>query len=147
MAVKILIADDEPDLELLIRQRFRKQIRDNVYDFVFARDGAEALERLQHDGDIQLVLSDINMPVMDGLTLLARIKDLNPLVLPVIVSAYGDLTNIRAAMNRGAFDFLTKPIDFQDFEATISKTMQQALALQQAAQTRDQLSAIQRELD
>lgn len=147
MAVKILIADDEPDLELLIRQRFRKQIKDGIYEFVFARDGAEALASLQSNPDIQLVLSDINMPVMDGLTLLGRIKDLNPLVLPVIVSAYGDLANIRTAMNRGAFDFLTKPIDFQDFEATVSKTMQQALALQQAAQTRDQLSAIQRELD
>jgi sigma-B regulation protein RsbU (phosphoserine phosphatase) len=147
VTVKILIADDEPDLELLIRQRFRKQIRDKEYEFIFAHNGAEAIDQLKADGEIHLVLSDINMPVMDGLELLGKIKDLNPLIQPVIVSAYGDMTNIRTAMNRGAFDFLTKPIDFQDFETTVGKTLQHCEALQAAALARTQLSALQRELD
>ena len=147
MTVKILIADDEPDLELLIRQRFRKQIRDKQYEFIFAHDGAEALQKLVQDPDITLLMSDINMPGMDGLTLLAKIKEAHPLIHPVIVSAYGDLTNIRTAMNRGAFDFLTKPIDFQDFEITLTKTLHQTQAVRDAEATREQLAAISRELD
>ncbi len=144
---RILIADDEPDLELLIRQRFRKQIREQKYSFIFARGGAEALERVRQDPEIELVLTDINMPGMDGLTLLGRLLELNPLLHSVVVSAYGDMTNIRTAMNRGAFDFLTKPIDFNDFEATLEKSLQQARTIRQAAQARDQLARVQRELD
>jgi sigma-B regulation protein RsbU (phosphoserine phosphatase) len=147
VTVKILIADDEPDLELLIRQRFRKQIRDKEYEFTFAQNGAEAIEKLKADPDIHLVLSDINMPVMDGLTFLGKIKEMHGLILPVIVSAYGDLANIRTAMNRGAFDFLTKPIDFQDFETTVTKTLAHCLELQQAEKNRTQLVALQNELD
>lgn len=147
MTVKILIADDEPDLELLIRQRFRKQIRDKEYEFFFAHNGQEAIDKLKADKDIHLVLSDINMPVMDGLELLGRIKEHDPLIQPVIVSAYGDMTNIRTAMNRGAFDFLTKPIDFHDFEATVGKTLNHSQALRRAAETSSQLSALQHELD
>jgi sigma-B regulation protein RsbU (phosphoserine phosphatase) len=147
VTVKILIADDEPDLELLIRQRFRKQIRDKEYEFLFAHNGAEAIEKLKADPDIHLVLSDINMPVMDGLELLGRIKEHNPLIQPVIVSAYGDMTNIRTAMNRGAFDFLTKPIDFQDFETTVGKTLSHSNALRTAAETQVKLSSLQHELD
>ncbi len=145
MTVKILIADDEPDLEMLVRQRFRKQIREKQYEFVFARDGIEALAILEKDPEIMLVLSDIAMPRMDGLTLVGKIKEGNPLVQPVIVSAYGDLANIRTAMNRGAFDFLTKPIDFQDFEITLTKTLQQAEAVAGAARDRVQLAAMNRE--
>jgi sigma-B regulation protein RsbU (phosphoserine phosphatase) len=146
MAVKILIADDEPDLEVLVRQRFRKQIRDKEYVFVFAGNGVEALDRFQSDPEIELVLTDINMPVMDGLTLLAKLVEHNPLIQPVIVSAYGDLHNIRTAMNRGAFDFLTKPIDFQDFETTLTKTLQQVRLLKEGEQNRVQLAMLQREL-
>ena len=145
MPPKILIVDDEPDLELLIRQRFRRQIRDGVYDFVFARNGADALG-LIHAGGIDLVLSDINMPVMDGLTLLGHLRGLRPRLGTVIVSAYGDMRNIRAAMNLGAFDFLTKPIDFQDFEVTVAKTLLQMEELRQADATRDRLTAVERDL-
>jgi sigma-B regulation protein RsbU (phosphoserine phosphatase) len=145
-SAKILIADDEPDLEILIRQRFRRQIRDRQYDFVFARNGLEALERLRAEPDIELVLTDINMPEMDGLTLLGKLAEINPQMHSVVVSAYSDMTNIRTAMNRGAFDFLTKPIDFQDFEATVAKGLQQSRALKQAAQLREQLATVQREL-
>jgi phosphoserine phosphatase RsbU/P len=146
MAVKVLVIDDEPDLELLVRQRFRKKIRDGEYDFAFARNGEEALEKLRDDPEIEVVLTDINMPVMDGLTLLARLADLGRVLQPVIVSAYGDMPNIRTAMNRGAFDFLTKPIDFEDFEITLSKSARQVRLLKQAAQAREQLAALQREL-
>src|SRR5438270_14089652 len=145
MAAKILTVDDEPDLELLIRQRFRREMREGVYEFVFARNGEEALAALG-DGDVELVLSDINMPVMDGLTLLGRIRDRGLALGTVIVSAYGDMPNIRAAMNQGAFDFLTKPIDFNDFEVTLRKTLGQVRRLKEAAADRDRLVALQRDL-
>ena len=107
---KILVVDDEADLEILIRQKFRKKIKANEYEFVFAHDGEEALSKVKTLEDVDMVLSDINMPKMDGLTLLGHLKNDVPLVKSVIVSAYGDMANIRTAMNRGAFDFITKPI-------------------------------------
>lgn len=146
MPHKILVVDDEPDLELLVRQKFRKQIRDKEFEFFFAHDGAVALEKIRQEPEIDVVLSDINMPVMDGLTLLSRLNESNRNLKTVIVSAYGDMQNIRTAMNRGAFDFLTKPIDFQDFETTIHKTVEESLALRQGARAREQLTAIQHEL-
>jgi len=128
----ILVVDDEPDFEALIRQRFRRRIRDGDLAFLFARDGAEALETVERRPDIDLVLADINMPRMDGLTLLGRLQEAGDPLATVVVSAYGDMGNIRAAMNRGAFDFLTKPIDFADLEATIAKTLRHAAALRDA---------------
>jgi eukaryotic-like serine/threonine-protein kinase len=122
-AAKILVVDDEPDVEMLMRQAFRRQIRENVYQFLFASDGEDALEKLRQNSEIDVVLTDINMPRMDGLTFLSRVGEVNPLVKVVIVSAYSDMTNIRTAMNRGAYDFLTKPLDFQDLEATLGKTL------------------------
>jgi sigma-B regulation protein RsbU (phosphoserine phosphatase) len=142
-----MVVDDEPDLESLIRQRFRRQIRDGEYDFVFAYNGLEALSRLLEFPDINLILSDINMPEMDGLTLLAKLNELkNPNLKTVIVSAYGDMDNIRTAMNRGAFDFVTKPVDFTDLETTINKTIRELQILRQAQQEHDQLLAIQHDL-
>jgi adenylate cyclase len=123
MMTKILAVDDEPDLEILLRQKFRRQIREGQFDFAFAHDGVEAVERLEADPQTDVVLTDINMPRMDGLDLLYRLHELNPLTRAVVVSAYGDMANIRKAMNRGAFDFLTKPIDFQDLESTLNKTL------------------------
>jgi len=120
---KILVVDDELDLEVLIKQKFRKKIRNNDYEFIFAINGIKALEKLEEHDDVDLVLSDINMPEMDGLTLLSRLNDKNSLLKSVIVSAYGDMENIRTAMNRGAFDFVTKPVDFNDLELTIEKTL------------------------
>jgi adenylate cyclase len=124
-AARILVVDDEPDVELLIDQRFRRQIRGGEFAFSFARDGEQALGVLQTDGgaEIDLMLLDINMPVMDGLTLLARLRDLQAPIRAIIVSAYGDMPNIRTAMNRGAYDFVTKPIDMVDLEVTIRKTL------------------------
>jgi len=120
---KILVADDETDLEALIRQKFRKQIREQRYEFVFATNGREALMKIQEQPDISIVLSDINMPEMDGLTLLGKLNETSPLTKTVMVSAYGDMENIRTAMNRGAFDFVTKPVNFEDLELTMEKTI------------------------
>jgi phosphoserine phosphatase RsbU/P len=145
--VKIMVVDDEVDLEPLIRQKFRKQIRDGIYDFVFAHHGLEALAKLIEEPDIRLILSDINMPEMDGLTLLTRLKELkNPMLKTVIVSAYGDMENIRTAMNRGAFDFLTKPISFDDLEITINKTLDEINMIWQSMMEHDQLISIQQDL-
>jgi len=122
-ATKILAVDDEPDFELLLTQRFRRQIREGEFTFLFAHDGEEALAALAAEPDIDLMLLDINMPVMDGLTLLARLREERMPVKAIIVSAYGDMTNLRTAMNRGAFDFVTKPVDLNDLEITIRKTL------------------------
>jgi sigma-B regulation protein RsbU (phosphoserine phosphatase) len=147
MAAKILIVDDEPDLELLIRQRFRHAIREGAYEFTFARDGAEALAAVATDAGLDLVLTDIKMPVMDGLTFLARLRDARPLLGAVVVSAYGDMANIRAAMNLGALDFLTKPIDFGDFETTVAKTLRQVRERREAARDRERLLLVERDLE
>jgi sigma-B regulation protein RsbU (phosphoserine phosphatase) len=147
MLAKLLVVDDEPDLELLIRQKFRRQIRSDELRFVFAHNGIEALEKLEAEPDIDMVLTDINMPEMDGLTLLLRLQDLDRLLKAVIVSAYGDMENIRTAMNRGAADFLTKPIDFHDLEVTVNKTLKQLQELKEAVKEHDQLLTIRHELD
>ncbi|MCF0069970.1 response regulator [Dyadobacter sp. CY261] len=123
MKAKILVVDDEADLQLLIKQKFRRQIREQQYEFIFAENGLRALEMLVEHTDVDMVLSDINMPEMDGLTLLVRLGEMSPILKSVIVSAYGDMDNIRMAMNRGAFDFVTKPIDFRDLELTMEKTL------------------------
>ena len=143
---RILIVDDEEDLELLVKQRFRRRIRAGEYDFLFAHNGREALTILEGNPDIHLVLSDINMPEMDGLTLLSQIADARPEISAVIVSAYGDMANIRTAMNRGAFDFITKPIDFKDLQITIEKTLKHIEIMQQALKSRDHLVSLRKEL-
>ena len=120
---KILVVDDEADLEVLIKQKFRQKIREHQYEFVFAVNGNDALNKLLEHADVDIVLSDINMPEMDGLTLLSKLNEQNGLLKAVIVSAYGDMENIRTAMNRGAFDFITKPVNFEDLEVTMEKTI------------------------
>lgn len=120
---KILVADDEVDLEMLIKQKFRQKIREQQYEFVFASNGNDALEKIKQHPDIDMLLSDINMPEMDGLTLLSKLGESSSLIKSVIVSAYGDMDNIRTAMNRGAFDFITKPINFDDLSLTVEKTL------------------------
>ncbi len=144
---KILVVDDEPDLEPLMLQRMRRHIRAGRYTFVFARNGLEALDRLNEDGDIDMVLSDINMPQMDGLTLLEQIPKVDPNIRSVIISAYGDMKNIRTAMNRGAFDFVTKPVDFKDLQITIERTLAHMMEWREALSYRDKLVSIQNELE
>ncbi len=128
---KILVADDETDLEMLIKQKFRQKIREQQYEFIFAINGNDALDKIVQYPDIDIVLSDINMPEMDGLTLLSRLGESSPLIKAVIVSAYGDMENIRTAMNRGAFDFITKPINFEDLSLTMEKTIKHVIQLRE----------------
>src|SRR6516165_9838975 len=123
MTAQILVVDDEPDMKALVLQKFRHQIQDGAVNFLFASDGIEALAMLEANGDIDMVVADINMPRMNGLTLLQKLRESAADVSTIIVSAYGDMNNIRTAMNRGAFDFVTKPIDFADLEKTIAKTI------------------------
>ena len=144
---RILVVDDEPDLEPLMLQRMRRDIRSGRYKFVFAQNGVEALEKLRQENDIDMVLSDINMPQMDGLTLLEQIPKVDPNIRSVIISAYGDMKNIRTAMNRGAFDFVTKPVDFEDLQVTIDRTLRNMAEWRSALQSRDRLVALQNELD
>src|SRR3954449_7277646 len=139
MSAKILVVDDEPDLEGLILQKFRRQIRDGSVSFLFAHNGLEALTMLDRNRDVDMVLSDINMPRMDGLSLLGKLQASDENLSTVIVSAYGDMANIRTAMNRGAFDIVTKPIDFGDLETTIAKTIRHVGILREAR--RRQLAA------
>ena len=144
---KILVVDDEQDVEPLFRQRMRRDIRAGRYELVFAGTGVEALQRLNEDRDIDMVVTDINMPEMDGLTLLEQIPSVDPNIRSVIISAYGDMKNIRTAMNRGAFDFVTKPLDFDDLRVTIERTLSHMMEWREALSSRDQLVALQNELD
>ncbi len=143
---KILVVDDEPDLEPLMLQRMRREIRSGKYSFVFAQNGLEALQRLGEHEDIELVLSDINMPQMDGLTLLEQVSSAFPNIRCVIISAYGDMKNIRTAMNRGAFDFVTKPLNFEDIQVTIERALRHLEEWRNALSSRDKLVALENEL-
>lgn len=142
---RILVVDDEPDLELLIKQRFRQKIKNNELTFDFALNGKQALDKIANSEDFDMVMTDINMPEMDGLTLLSRLRELKKHFKAVVVSAYSDLQNIRTAMNRGAFDFLTKPIDFSDLEATINKTVEEYAVIKQGLKARAELLEAQTE--
>lgn len=147
MTAKILVVDDEPDLELLVRQKFRRQVRQEEFLLEFVRNGDEALALLHADHDFDIVLTDINMPGVDGLTLLSYLNAQYPMLKVIVVSAYGDMPNIRGAMNRGAFDFVTKPIDFQDLEVTIAKTLQLVRQLQETQRLQREAAALQQAKD
>ena len=145
--VKILSVDDEMDLELLLTQYFRRQIRKGEYEFFFAHNGLEALTVLLNQKDINIILSDINMPEMDGLTLLTKINEMqNPAMKCIMVSAYGDMGNIRSAMNNGAFDFATKPIDLDDLSVTIQKAIEQIEYIRKAQEEHSQLESLKTDL-
>lgn len=136
--IHILVVDDEPDVEMMMKLQFRQKIRAGDYKFLFAGDGQAALDKLQKHPDIDVILSDINMPSMDGLTFLQRVPEVSPLSSVVMVSAFGDMSNIRGAMNRGAFDFVLKPIDFADLEATIEKTGRHVRELRKTTQAHEE---------
>lgn len=145
---KIMVVDDEPDLQILILQKFRNRIYNNDYEFIFAENGEQALEILGKVKDVSLILSDINMPKMDGLTLLQKLQETNTHTLKtIIVSAYGDMENIRKAMNRGAFDFITKPIDFSDLEQTIERGLKEIGYEIESQRQKQQLYNVKQDLD
>ena len=147
MAIKILSVDDEQDLEVLLTHYFRRKIRKGEYDFTFAHNGLEALKIMIERPTFDIILSDINMPEMDGLTLLSKINELrNPAQKCIMVSAYGDMKNIRIAMNKGAFDFATKPIDMDDLALTIEKAVEQIEYVKQTQSEHRQLQSIQTDL-
>ena len=147
-AVKILSVDDEAPLELLMRQYFRRKIRNGEYEFFFAHNGLEALTILYNNPDIEIILSDINMPEMDGLTLLAKVNEMrNPALRVIMVSAYGDMKNIREAMNNGAFDFATKPIDMDDLSLTIEKAIAQIDYVHESQKEHVQLESLKNDLN
>ena len=146
-AIKILSVDDEAPLELLIRQYFRRKIRNGEYEFFFAHNGLEALSILYNNPEIEIILSDINMPEMDGLTLLAKVNEMrNPALRVIMVSAYGDMKNIREAMNNGAFDFATKPIDMDDLSVTIEKAIAQINYVHETQKEHAQLESLKNDL-
>ena len=147
-AIKILSVDDEAPLELLMKQYFRRKIRNGEYEFFFAHNGLEALAVLYNHPDIEIILSDINMPEMDGLTLLAKVNEMrNPALRVIMVSAYGDMKNIRQAMNNGAFDFATKPIDMDDLSVTIEKAIEQITYVHASQKEHSQLESLRKDLD
>jgi len=147
-AIKILSVDDEAPLELLMKQYFRRKIRNGEYEFYFAHNGLEALAILYNNPDIEIILSDINMPEMDGLTLLTKVNEMrNPALRVIMVSAYGDMKNIRQAMNNGAFDFATKPIDMDDLAVTIEKAIEQIKFVHESQKAHTQLESIKRDLN
>lgn len=147
MAIKILSVDDEQDLEVLLTHYFRRKIRKGEYEFTFAHNGLEALKIMVEQPNFDIILSDINMPEMDGLTLLSKINELrNPAQKCIMVSAYGDMKNIRTAMNRGAFDFATKPIDMDDLSLTIEKAIEQIEYVKKTQQEHSQLKSLQTDL-
>jgi CheY-like chemotaxis protein len=139
MSTILLVVDDEPDVQLLMKQKFRKEIRDDEYDFLFAANGVEALEILEKNPGVEVILCDVNMPQMDGITLLSKTRELNQTAQTIIVSAYGDMRNIRRAMNHGAFDFVTKPINFGDLGATIEKTIRHVKKLKENIEEKERL--------
>ena len=134
-------------MELLLKQYFRRQIRNGEYEFFFARNGAEALKIMNDTPDIEIVLLDINMPEMDGLTLLAKLNEMHrPALRVIMVSAYGDMANIRQAMNNGAFDFAIKPIDMDDLSATIKKAIEQICYVHESQKEHSQLVSLKKDL-
>ncbi len=143
----ILCVDDEPELELLMQQRFRKKLRAGEWKMTFALDGMDALQKLEANPDIGVILTDLNMPRMDGLTLLDKLSELDRPLRTVVVSAYGDMDKIRTAMNRGAFDFVTKPVDFKDLETTTLKAADDLAAFKKALRGQKQAISIQQEID
>ncbi len=145
---KILVVDDEVDIEPLIRQRFRRDVRAKKMILHFAQDGEHALEVINTTPDIELIITDINMPVMDGLTLLERLAQRTDVTAKsIIVSAYGDMVNIRAGMNRGAFDFITKPISFDDLERTMARALEKVRTERVAREEHERYLDMQKEFE
>lgn len=152
MGTKILVVDDEIDMHQLISLKYRKQIQSAELNFIFASNGAEAISILKNDQEINIIFTDINMPVMGGLELLRNLKQLRDInskkfYKTVVVSAYSDMSNIRIAMNEGASDFLTKPINFEDYTATLKKSIMDYNAMESALQAAEMLEEFKIELN
>ena len=146
-AIKILSVDDEEEIEFLMKQYFRRKMRSGEYEFFFAHNGVEGLTMLYDHPDIDIILCDINMPEMDGLTMLAKVNEMqNPAQRVIMVSAFGDMENIRLAMNDGAFDFATKPIDMDDLSRTIEKAIRQVDFVRKTQEEHKKLEGLEKDL-
>lgn len=121
--MKFLVVDDEQDVEMLFRQKFRKEIKSNKIEFIFAFSGKEALEilRTKEPPDVMYIFSDINMPGMSGIELLQLVKKEYPSINVSMISAYGDSDNYNMAINSGAKEFFTKPINFDSLKEEVQK--------------------------
>ena len=126
MTATILFVDDEPDLEALVLQKFRRQIRDGAVKVMFAHDGLEALQTLEQNPSVDMVVSDINMPGMSGLEMLPQVRARRPDVPVIMITAYGDAETRKKAIERGAEGLLTKPIDFAVLRQEIDNRLGQA---------------------
>jgi DNA-binding NtrC family response regulator len=128
MTVRVLVVDDEPDVEALFRQQFRREVRQGLYRLDFALSGEAALNRLEDitGGEIILLVSDINMSGMSGLDLLPKVKARRPELPVFMISAYGDAERVRMAHERGASKFLTKPVDFPQLKQDVSAVVADA---------------------
>lgn len=130
MIPNILFVDDEPALARLIQTKYRRKVRAKEMELFFAENGLAALNTLKQN-NIHVMITDINMPEMNGLMLLDQVQSMNLPLQTIVLTAYGDMTNIRTAMNRGAFDFLNKPIEFEDLEITIQRALNQLKEIQE----------------
>ncbi|MEM7371998.1 MAG: response regulator [Bacteroidota bacterium] len=145
--IKILVVDDEADMQELVKWQFRRGIKKKQYEFQYALSGLQALEILKADSEIDIILLDINMPEMDGLTMLGKVKETALMLKTIMVTAYGNMNNIRAAMNGGAFDFVTKPINITDLKTTIAKAFDELIQLKEGADAQRQLPITQQALE
>ena len=137
MTIKILVVDDEPDVALIFRQKFRRRIRSGELAFIFAEKGRQALDLLEADPELSLVFTDIRMPTMDGLSFLKALRKLDRKILvPLVVSAYDDMPNIREAMRLGAWDFVTKPLDLDDLQAVLDDALSEIRQKREALQNK-----------
>ena len=144
---KLLVVDDEADVMPMFRQSMRQDVRRGRYELFFASSGVEALSCIASEPGIDLVITDINMPEMDGLELLGSLSDINCDCRSVVLSAYGDMKNIRAAMALGAVDFVVKPVDFDDMRGTIERTLHNLTQWREVVAERDKLVSLRRDLD
>ncbi|MDR2417149.1 MAG: SpoIIE family protein phosphatase [Holosporales bacterium] len=146
-SARVLIVDDESDTELLFTQKFHRQVAEQQYTLFFATNGVEALKILEETPDMDIVITETHLPIMDGLTLIGHVTEKYPLIRPIVISAYSDLANLRAAMNKGAHDFVLKPVDFEDLQATIDKTFDLVSNLKKAQKSQQRLNSLTDELD
>lgn len=148
MSRKILVVDEnEPDLELLITQIFRKKIQSHELEFIFARRGSDAFLLLQQDPHLHIVLMDVKLEKGGGQDLLGALSKLKRLLKVVVITPYGDIESIRVAMNKGAFDFITRPLNLQDVELTLMKTLKEVSSLLEAEKTQSKLLDMENELE
>ena len=123
---KVLVVDDEADVEPMFRQQMRREVRAGLYEFLFARSGRHALEVLDEHPDVQLVITDLNMPEMNGWELLEALGESWPEVPSMVVSAYGNEENARRAEERGAWGFVVKPVDFRELRDKVAESLESA---------------------